>query len=65
MLKPGQPAPDFEALQELCQEAPELRYLALETDYPGKWIASWSPPAEIGGRLPRYHLYACKTILAR
>ena len=57
--------PDFEALQELCQEAPELHYLALETDYPGKWLAAWSPPAEIAGKVPRFHLYACKGILAR
>lgn len=57
--------PDFALLQELCEQAPELRYLALETDYPGKWIASWSPPAEIDGRVPRYHLYACKDILPR
>ena len=57
--------PDFEALQELCREAPELHYLALETDYPGKWITAWSPPAEIAGKVPRFYLYACKGILAR
>jgi hypothetical protein len=57
--------PDLEAAQDLCRNAPELDYLVLETDYPGKWAASWSPPVQVGGRVPLYHLYACKTLVSR
>jgi hypothetical protein len=57
--------PDLEAVQDLCRDAPELDYVVLETDYPGKWVASWSPPVPVGGRVPLYHLYACKTLVSR
>jgi hypothetical protein len=57
--------PEFDSLQDLCRDAKGLDYLILEADYPGKWLASWSPPVEIGGRVPRFHLYACKSIVAR
>ena len=56
---------DFEAVQQLCRDAPELDYLSVETDYPGKWIASWRPPVPMGGRSPRFYLYACKSLVAR
>lgn len=66
IINPGESCqPEFDAAQELCREAPELDYLVLETDYPGKWIARWSPPAEVNGRVPRYHLYACNRLVAR
>lgn len=57
--------PEFDALQDLCRDAQGLDYLILEADYPGKWLAAWSPPVEIAGRIPRFHLYACKSIVAR
>lgn len=57
--------PEFDSLQDLCRDAKGLDYLILEADYPGKWIAAWSPPVEIAGRVPRFHLYACKSIVAR
>lgn len=57
--------PEFDAVEDLCRDARELDYLILETDYPGKWIASWTPPVEIAGRSPRFHLYACKSLVAR
>lgn len=57
--------PEFDAVQDLCRDAPELDYLVLDTDYPGKWIASWTPPVPIAGHSPRFHLYACKSLVAR
>ena len=53
--------PDFEVVQELCREAPELGHIVLTTRIEGKWAAFWTPPVEFGGRRPHYYLYDCKT----
>jgi hypothetical protein len=57
--------PEFDALEDLCRDAGGLDYLILDTNYPGKWVASWTPPLDAGGPVPSYYLYACKSLVAR
>ena len=54
--------PDREIIGEVCRDAPGLGYIVLATRIENKWVASWTPPVEIGGRSQHYYLYDCKIL---
>lgn len=55
-------APDLETVRDMCAEATDLDYLVLQTRIENKWLASWTPPVDVGGRRQYFYLYGCKSL---
>ena len=56
-------APDLENLKGVCKDATGLDYIVLETRIENKYVATWTPPVDIGVRRRYFYLYDCKSLV--